>query len=117
MFKLLSFLLKTISYQVAFRKAKKKGILFYLKALQGVRQSLLFALILFFTFQIMVLGFIGAVVSGVWLLPIEDTGVRLWILFSVFAVLFLIPLTALIIVFSEKTWLKLSGAHELIKDI
>lgn len=63
----------------------------------------------------MVLGFVGAVVSGIWLLPVEDNTVRLWILFSTFSAFFLIPFIALLVLLSEKTWFKASGADELLK--
>ncbi len=115
MIKLISFFLKTISYQFAFEKAKRKSVLIYLKIVSAVRKSLILAILLFVTLQLMVIGMIGAIVSGVWLLPIEDHAVRIWILFSFFATLFLIPFIILVIAFSEKTWLKISRATELMK--
>ena len=112
--KLFFFFLKTVSYRFAFQKAKKQGVLLYLKALQVARKSLLAAFILYFMLQLMVFGFIGAAVSGVWLLPLENSETRLWILLSFFLFLFLIPLIILIISFSEKMWLKASGADKLL---
>lgn len=114
--KFLTFLLKTISYNFALNKAKKKGLLIYLKTLQAVRKSLLFAFMLFMTLQLMMIGFVGLVASGVWLLPLEDQSQRLWILFTVFAAFFIIPLVALFVMFNEKNWLKLSGAENLLSQ-
>ena len=112
--KFILFLLKTISYNFAVNKAKKKGLLIYLKTLQAVRKSLLFAFMLFLTLQLMMLGFVGLVASGVWLLPLEDQSQRLWILFAVFAAFFTIPLIGLFVLFNEKNWLKISGAENLL---
>ena len=111
--KFLGFLLKTISYNFAVNTAKKKGLLIYLKTLQAVRKSLFFAFTLFLTLQLMMLGFVGAVISGVLLLPFDESQ-RLLIIFAVFTLLFLIPLVGLFVLFSEKKWLKVSGAENLI---
>ncbi len=114
MLKIFSFLLKTIGYRFAFEQAKKKGLLLYLKTLQAIRKSLLFAVLLFLSLQLMLMGFIGSVVFGVWLLPLEDQNLKLWILFSFFALVFTVPFVILLIAFSEKTWLKISRADELL---
>jgi hypothetical protein len=113
MLQLLSFLLKTLSYNFAFQQAKKKGLLIYLKVLQIARKSLLFSFVIFLFLQTMILGFIGAVATGIWLLPVEDLKTKLWILFSTFGILFLIPLIIVMILFSERTWYKLSGLDKL----
>jgi hypothetical protein len=112
--KILLFAIKSISYNFALKKAKKKGLLIYLKTLQVVRKSMLFAFMLFLTLQLMMIGFVGAIASGVWLIPVEDQATRLWILFGVFSGFFIIPFLALIFIFSEKTWLKISGADDLL---
>jgi hypothetical protein len=100
---------------MAFREIKQKGVLLYLRTLSMVRKSLLFGLLVFCVFQMMVLGFIGAVVSGIWLLPIEDQVIRLWILFGVFASFFIIPFLVLLVLLSEKVWYKASGAEDLLR--
>jgi hypothetical protein len=114
MLKLLSFILKAVSNDFALQKIKKKAVLVYLKSLQAARKSLLFAFLLFLLLQMMILGFIGATATGIWLLPIEELSTRLWVLFGSFFLLFIIPLILLICAFSEKFWFKISGASELL---
>lgn len=106
-------LFKILSYNTALKQAKKKGLLLYLKALQTIRKSLLFAVILFFALQTLSLGFIGALISGVWLLPIEEQSLKIWILFAVFILMILIACISFLIIFSERTWLKISRVEDL----
>ncbi len=113
--KLLIYFLKTISYRLALTKAKQQGVLLYLKTLQVARKSILASLLIFTAFQLMILGFLGTVISGIWLLPLEDLSIKIWILFGFFTILFLVPVFVLIYAFSEKTWMRLSGAEDLIK--
>lgn len=113
--KFLLFVLKSLIYQTALLKLRRKGILFYLKALQAIRKSLVAFIFLFFALQMMVLGFAGALVSGIWLLPIEDNQTRLWLLFSASAAFFLIPLLLICVFLSEKNWYKASGAKEMMQ--
>lgn len=110
------FLMKTLFYQHAFRQAKKTGLLTYLKILQVTRKSLILAVFLFFFLQMMFFGFIGLVVTGVWLWPTDDLHLKLWVLFGVFSFLFLVPALGLFFIFSDRMWFRLSGAKKMLEE-
>ena len=111
---ILSYLLGQFAYQFFIKQVKKKAILTYLKTLKIIRQSLLATILLLVTLQLMSLGLVGLLVTGVWLFPVEDLHTKLWILFTLFSIIFLIPCLGLFLFFSEKTWLRLSGAEKLL---
>jgi len=98
------------------RQLKRRGVLFYLKAVQGLRRGLAGSLAVFLFFQIMILSFVGAVVTGVLLLP-HDQNTKLLILFGVFAFSFGVPFVCLLVLFSEKIWFQVSGAEKMVKDL
>lgn len=103
-------------YKKAARSMRKKGVLMYLRALQVLRASLAGSIALFFFLQLMLVGFVGAIVVGVFLIP-QDLEVRLWILLGIFGVLFLLPLCILLYAFSEKVWYRMSGAEKMVADL
>jgi hypothetical protein len=111
---LLIYFVRAMLYQKAVGRAKAKGVLIYLKTLQVARLSVMGVLAVFALVQILLFGFIGALISGVWLLPQEEN-IKLWILFGVFAFLFLVTTLLLIFAFSEKVWYRLSGAEEMVE--
>ncbi len=112
---MLTFILKQLSIDIAISRVKCRAILIYLRALQFARRSLLFAFILFSFFQLMIFGFVGSIVTGIWLIPLEDPQLKLWIIFSVFGTMFLLPVLFISIFFSEKHWYQISGAKEFIR--
>ncbi len=114
--KLLSYSLGQAAYQYFFSQVRKKAVLTYLKTLKVVRQSLLAAVFILISLQLMIIGLVGALVSGVFLNPNLDIQTKLWILFSVFLLLFFIPCVGLLFFFSERRWLKISGAEKLLTD-
>lgn len=59
--------------------------------------------------QLMLFGFVGAVASGIYLLPIEDQTTRLWILFAVSMGFFLIPAIGLMIIYPRELGSKLQA--------
>jgi len=61
----------------------------------------------------MVLGFVGSLVTAVWLWA-DDLETKLSILLAVFGLCFGLPLVALLYVFSESFWLKASGAVKIL---
>jgi hypothetical protein len=109
-------LIRSFLYKKAAQSIRKKGVLAYLRALQVLRKSLAGSVLLFVFLQLMVVGFIGSIVVGVFLIP-QDLEVRLWILFGVFGFFFLLPFVILLFVFSERTWYKLSGAEKMVADL
>lgn len=92
---------------------KKKGVLFYLKVLQVTRKSLIGAILVFSILQIMLFGFLGSLVAGIFLLP-EPLEIKIWILLVTCLGLFLIPLILLTYFLSERVWYKASGADEMM---
>lgn len=114
--KILSYLLGQLAYQYAFGQVKKKALLIYLKTLQATRRSFIAAIAVFCILQLMVFGFLGTVITAVWLLPLEDVNTKLYILLGFFGFLFLIPLIGLCIFLSERVWFRASGAEQLLKE-
>jgi len=114
--KTFSYFLGQMAYQYAFGQVKKKAVLIYLKTLQAIRRSILLAVLVFCFIQLMVLGFLGAVITAIWLLP-QDTNTKLFVLLGFFAFLFIIPFIALCFMLSERLWFRFSGAEKLIKEV
>jgi hypothetical protein len=111
---LLIYFLRAVLYKQAVRRAKVRGVLLYLKTLQIARLSLMGLLAIFVVMQLLIFGFFGAVITGVWLLP-QDENIKLWILFGVFTLFCLITSGFLLFAFSEKIWYRLSGAEEMVE--
>ena len=107
--------IKVSSYRFTARRIKRKGLIIYLKTIQIARKSILGILVFAFVFQLMVLGLIGALITGSLLLPIEQE-TRLWILFGLFAFIFIVPAGIILTIMSEKAWFKASRAQELIDE-
>jgi flagellar basal body-associated protein FliL len=95
----------------AVTRIKKQGMLFYLRTLQAVRRSLLAVVAFICCLQLMVLGLIGAIVTGV-LLTNTDPQTKLWILLGVSLLILVLPMIGLAMLFSEKAWLQASGAAD-----
>lgn len=98
------------------RDLKKQGLLIYLKVLNGVRLGTLGFILLFVFFNLMVVSLLAFVIVGVWLIPI-DMETKLYCLLGIFGFFFVSSTAILIWAFSEKTWLKESGANEMIKNL
>ncbi len=98
------------------RDLKKQGLLIYLKVLNGVRLGTLGFILLFVFFNLMVISLLALVVVSIWLMPI-DLETKLFCLLGIFGLFFLTSMAILIWAFSEKTWLKESGANEMIKNL
>lgn len=114
--KFISYFLSQMAYRYAFRHFKTKALLIYLKTIQATRRSLIVALLAFFALQLMIFGFLGSVIVGVWLLPITDLSTKLIILFGFFSCIFLIPALALCFFLSERFWFRHSGAEQMLKN-
>lgn len=100
----------------AVREAKRRGVRFYLRAVDGTRRAIALALIAFFCLQTMTLAFAGAVTAGVFLID-ADLDLRLRILFFTCLALFLVPALALAYVLSARVWFKHSGAAKMVEDL
>src|SRR3989344_5747165 len=103
-----SHLIGQVAYQYAIRQLEKRMILILLKTLRVMRKSLLATVFVFIALQMMSLGFVGLLVTSIWIYPTDDLQTKLILLMMAFGILFLIPLTALCIFFSEKNWLKIA---------
>jgi hypothetical protein len=112
-FKIVSLLIKLMEAHRMVTEVKKKGILFYLKILQGVRLGVIGALTFIFFFQLFVFCFIGLLGAGMFLSPL-DLETKIWIVFGVCLGVVVLMTSMLCYLFSQKTWLKHSGVRELI---
>jgi len=90
---------------------RRKGLIAYLRTLQAIRKSVIVAIAFFCLLQLMIFGAVGTFVLTV-LLTNQEQASKLWILLSGFLILFAIPLVGLGVLFSERIWLKASGAQE-----
>ena len=99
-----------------FRQVKRRGILTYLKLVQGSRRALLGALLALFAFQLMLLALVGTIVCAV-LLWDADAQLKLEVLLGVSATFFLVPLAALAYAFSENFWFRASGAERMVTEL
>lgn len=97
-------------------RAKRKGVIAYLHALQGTRRAVVIALAAFFIFHGILLAGFGALVTGMMLLNLEQR-TMLEILFSIFLAMFLLPLLALMWAMSERLWYKASGAEKMVEEV
>lgn len=97
-------------------RAKRKGVVAYLHALQGTRRAVLIALAAFFVFHGILLAGFGALVTGMMLLDLERR-TMLEVLFGVFMVMFLLPVLALMFGMSERLWYKVSGAEKMVEEV
>lgn len=95
---------------------KARSLVIYLKAVQSARLGLLLLVVLVAAMQFVVLCFFGALVSGVWLLPLDNEQ-KLWTLFGSFSFIAVSFLVILKIVFSEKLWYEKSGARAQFEDL
>ena len=111
-----TYFLGQFAYRYLFSQLKKKVVVTYLKTLKVIRQSLLAAVLLLVTLQLMTLGLVGVMVSSIWLYPTDDLQTKLWILFALSLTLFLVPGLGLFLFFSEKMWLQMSGAEKLLSE-
>lgn len=100
------------AYQFFATHFKKKALLVYLKALNTVRQSLLALVLINIILQMMVVGFVGASIAGIWLFTADNLQIKLYWLLGFFGLIFVIPVILLSIFFSQKTWVRISGVNE-----
>ena len=112
---LFSLLMKFIEAKWFINQTKKAGLLFYLRALTVIRSSLLGLIFVVFAFQIFVFSCIGIVLTGLYLSPI-DMETKVWILLGLCSFTFVLVTILLMVIFSEKNWLKYSGAQDIISN-
>jgi hypothetical protein len=97
-------------------RAKKRGVIAYLHALQGTRRVLAFVVAAVFIFQAVVLAGFGVLVTGMMLMELNPR-TMLWVLFGVFTAMFLVPVLAIIFTLNERVWYKFSGAEKMVEDL
>jgi hypothetical protein len=118
---LISFLLRRFIFKTAAnfaaQRTKRSLALIYLKALSAIRRSLLTAICVFIFLQLMVFGLIGTIIATIYLLPVTSLETKFLILLGVSLFLLIIPLSILIFMFSERNWLRHSGAQALLQDL
>lgn len=113
-FSFLRMIFRMFFFRVFYNKIRRRSMLIYLKVLKAARKSIIALLAIYACLQLMLFGFVGAVASGIYLLPIEDQQIRLWIIFGVSMGFFLIPAIGLMIILSERIWVKASGVEKLL---
>jgi hypothetical protein len=97
-------------------RAKRRGVVAYLKALQGTRHFVIFAVLAFFVFHAILLAGFGALITGMMLLDL-DQRMMLMILCGVFSALFFIPVIALMVGLNERLWYRVSGAEKMVEEL
>lgn len=97
-------------------EAKRKGVLAYLRVLQGSRRFLVISLATFLILQAMMLSFFGLLVTG-FMLWDHDFAAKIEILFYIFLGFFSVPFLVLVVITSERFWYKMSGAARLVEDL
>lgn len=108
--------LKGVAKRGALNAVKRRGVLVYLRALDGTRRAMILAIVVFCLLQLMILALAGAVVSGVLLLDVDfDTKMR--VLFYACLALFGLPACALGYLLSARVWFRHSGAERMIEDL
>lgn len=98
------------------QRAKRKGVIAYLHALQGTRYAVMGVLGAFFVFHAILFAGFGALITGMMLLDL-DTRTMLWVLFGIFSSVFFVPVLAIAIGLSERLWYKASGAEKMVDDL
>lgn len=97
-------------------EAKRRGALAYLRAVQGARVAVIAALLSFLFLQLMILSFVGLLVTGV-LLWNHDFEAKIEVLFWIFTGMFSVPALILIALLSERFWFKASGAEKIVRAL
>ncbi len=95
-------------------RSKAKGISFYLKVLQTARRSLIALALLFLSLQVMLLGLVMAVASGLYLLP-WTLELKAYLALGLGLSLFLFPLGFVIYGLSDRFWYRQSGAEDMVE--
>ncbi|MEI7974091.1 MAG: hypothetical protein WCH11_06975 [Bdellovibrio sp.] len=114
--KFLLFIAQGFLWRQTLAEGKKKFILFYLKTVQVARKSLAGALLICFLLQLLTIGFFGAVVAAIFLLP-HDLETKILILFFVFSGIFLVTFLGFLYAMSEKLWYKAARIDELFGEL
>ena len=100
----------------AVMRAKRKGVVAYIHALQGVRFTVMGLIAAFFIFHGILFAGFGALITGMMLLDLEQRKM-LQILFGVFLTMFLIPTVLIAVGLSERLWYKASGARKMVDNL
>lgn len=100
----------------ALNKVKRKGVIAYIRTLQGTRRLLLIAFGGFLLMQTIMLGAVGALVTA-FLLWNYEYAMKLEILFGVFLGIFLVPFGLILFFLSERFWFKFSGAEKMLEEL
>lgn len=100
----------------ALSQAKETGIKAYLRMLQGLRLSGLGFIALAIVLQLTAFGLALMIGALVFLSPL-DLEMKLWLVFGFGSLLFLLPVLAILVLFSERLWYRASGAEKLVNSV
>ncbi len=103
------------SKDAAVKLAKIKAVTYYIKAVNGIRMSLIGVILLFVCLFLLMIGFVGLHIALFAYADWQPDTAKL-VLLIISAVYFLIGLGALMSVTSERTWMKFSKGDELTEE-
>lgn len=98
------------------QKAKRQGVVAYMRVLQGSRRVLIVALAGIVLIQTVMLAGFGALVTA-FMLWNHDFDGKIEILFYLFLGLFVVPLALVAWLLSERTWYRISGAKKMVDEV
>lgn len=107
---------KYLEGQRLITEVKKRSLLLYLKSLRLARTSLIGLLVVIFSFQLVLFSFIGMLLAGIYLIPI-DMETKIWVFLGTCSGIFIVTMSIMAFALSEKTWMKRSGAAELLSKL
>ena len=97
-------------------QAKRQGVVAYMRVLQGSRRVIIVTFVGIVLMQTVMLAGFGALVTA-FMLWNHDFDGKIEILFYLFLGLFVIPLTLVAWLLSERTWYRVSGAKKIVDEV
>jgi hypothetical protein len=98
------------------RRAKIRGVIYYLEMIQTARKAVIGFAGLVFCFVIMAGGAVLMPLALCLFMPWQPQ-TKAWVAFAFGAVYLVAPLIVVIVLMSEKRWMRLTKGHVLLKDV
>lgn len=100
----------------SFAKIKIKAVICYIKAIRFIRRICIGIVLLILSLVVMISGFIFLHVAFLYYFPLSKE-VKMFVIFSLGIVYFLVPLGVLLYFTSQRFWMKFSKANTLIQKV
>lgn len=100
----------------SFAKIKIKAVICYIKAIRFIRRICIGIVLLILSLVVMISGFIFLHVAFLYYFPLSKE-VKMFVIFSLGIVYFLVPLGVLLYFTSQRFWMKFSKASTLIQKV